>query len=711
MLNIKIKNNLILAVFFIMAVVLGFGAVKVESASAWDCVCAGKNLTDPGTIIRVKCNDTGWWPTQDCRDVCSKDCKDKGFTGGVISVTGAPPGAKMEGANDVCQGLGITTASVSTLFNCLLLHVLNFLTWILQAAASLFIAIIDPKNLTDVISNKIIYEIWTLVRDTLNVAFILTLLFSAFATIFQVDKFSYKKILLTLVIMALLVNFSFPIARVIIDFSNVIMYYFLNGLEFKLQNKTGISSLFSNIADFGRLKDILHPKAGIYADTSYLVASVIFVFILGVTFLTIAILFVIRTIALGVLMIFSPLAFVGSIVPFLSSHASKWWTNLFNYSFFGPIMVFMIYVSVRMMDSISVAGASIDSIASTTSGDPSVVAAISFFAIPIVILWIGIGTAQSMSIAGAGAVVGRANKFMNWAGMKFSGLDWGNRRLKAYQTERKKRADERFKDNWGQRLGRSINRTQDRIHGALPIPGRARAQRRLENLHNADVREHMQRINDITNEDELANLFDQAGSEAEREAILRRAAAIGGTSTILNRAGQTNDIDGFTTFMQNNFGNTDRSARLASTISGLESARHNTQFSGVSSYVGNQYQYNQGTPGGANRIDDAVFAAVAGEHQQNMFRNLRAGQIVTRGAGGNIVGMNNQFEAVLQRVGDDALFGQYITPAAGNNNYQLNQVPQAVVDQLTQAVNAGHLPPAGSRTEAFFEALRAQGRI
>ena len=279
-----------------------------------------------------------------------------------------------------------------------------------------------------VIDNAAIYTAWAMVRDVLNIAFILMLLFSAFATIFQVDKFSYKRILLTLVIMALLVNFSYPIARFIIDLSNVMMYYFVNALHI---GDAPSGSFFVKITkDSGALGSIIYPSQGVGSDTTFLLSAVIFTFIYAITLLVIAVMFVIRTVALAILVIFSSLAFTGSFIPFLSSHASSWWNNLFKYAFFGPIMIFMLYIASQMMSFIGVATrGSMDKIAANQSNSPGFIAAVAFFAVPLVILWFGLGVAQSMSIIGASAVTGRGKKFAIWAGgfaatAPFRGTSW-----------------------------------------------------------------------------------------------------------------------------------------------------------------------------------------------------------------------------------------------------------------------------------------------
>ncbi|MFA6159896.1 MAG: hypothetical protein WC678_02280 [Parcubacteria group bacterium] len=397
----------------IFCLVLGFGFGKGEKAEA--------AVVDKGYCYCFKENDSTPYtsPNSDntyTKNSCDTACQGLGYHDGMVTdkspekvnfVGGISKGKKASGP-DSCSGAGEWK---DNFINCLLLTILNLMVSLLQLSTALFEWIMAPENITSVIGNDVIYSAWGTVRDVLNVSFIMFLLFSAFATVFQIDKYSYKNILKTLVIMALLVNFSFPISRFIIDVSNMMMYYFASALGMDA-GKTVIG-----FADATGLPEIIYSGGIGNASTTALFTAVIFIFIFAVTVLTITVLFVIRTIALAILIIFSSLAFVGTAIPPLASYASDWWSKLFKYAFFGPIMLFMIYIASTLMTALAKSGmSSMKDIATDQSGDPDTIAALSFFVIPIVILWMGLGIAQSMSIAGAGAVVGKAQGFMKGAG-------------------------------------------------------------------------------------------------------------------------------------------------------------------------------------------------------------------------------------------------------------------------------------------------------
>ncbi len=301
------------------------------------------------------------------------------------------------------------TGWASSPLNCLAQSLFGVMTAFVSLAVTLFGWAIDPARMTAVISSDSVYLGWKNVRDFLNIAFILFLLFSAFCTIFQIQKYSYKSTLLNLVLMALLVNFSFPIARFIIDVSNVLTYTLISSL-FPL----GISNLSGSLAGISKLGDIINPGN---ANLAPLIVADIFLFIFGVTFLVMALLFIIRIIALAVLIIFSPIAFTGSIIPGLQEKASGWWTQLFNYSFFAPIMIFMLYIATGLAGSMSTElGKTISKLASKNSSEPDWLANLCSFIIPIVVLWLGIMFGKGMAGSVAESAIGLAKKGILGAG-------------------------------------------------------------------------------------------------------------------------------------------------------------------------------------------------------------------------------------------------------------------------------------------------------
>ena len=302
-------------------------------------------------------------------------------------------------------------------FNWILYGFYLLLSYLLVLAGLLFDWAIDANNIRDVIHRQAIYEAWKIVRDFLNLGFILILLYSAFCTVFQIEKYHLKKILLMLVLMALLVNFSFPISRFIVDASNVTMYFFLQsafGADSNKQFSAGITR-FTGIADIlvPRNNDKSFDSGG---STVQILMAIFFTFCLMITMFVIAAILVIRIVALAVLIIFSSVGFVAAVFPDTKSFANSWWSHLFKYAFAGPVLVFMLLIAYNLMKEMAVEGTmrSMQGYAQNYGRNPGLLADSAYFFLPIVILWMGIFSTRTMSIFGANWVVGKATGARDW---------------------------------------------------------------------------------------------------------------------------------------------------------------------------------------------------------------------------------------------------------------------------------------------------------
>jgi len=275
------------------------------------------------------------------------------------------------------------------------------------AAATLLGWVIDVDNYK-LLKSSAIENSWKVIRDILNLAFILVLLFSAFATIFQIEKYHLKKILLTLVIMALLINFSLPISRFVIDAANIPMYYIATIIF-----GGGSGSISSAIGESSTIGSMFQPML----DTSqgspmeYL-AAIIFSFIFLITLFALAFMFLIRLVVLIILCIFSPLGFAAAILPSTQNYANDYWHTLFKNAFFGPIMLLMLAISIYILKAFQTDR--LLALAQTNSINPdnaNTLALWAFYFVPVVMLWGGMIWAQKLGAVGASVVMNKADSF------------------------------------------------------------------------------------------------------------------------------------------------------------------------------------------------------------------------------------------------------------------------------------------------------------
>lgn len=231
-----------------------------------------------------------------------------------------------------------------------------------------------------------VVEGWGLVRDFVNLFFIFVLLWIAFSTILNLHGFKTKEMIINVVIIGLLINFSLFITRVIIDTSNITARVFYNGNSIKLKDSNGkeivraagspipLSEIIVDkvnpqklILDASRVGDIRDKgqqgisdaknKRGISNGTFILVTLLASaVNVIGMlVFLSVGIIFIARVIGLWIAMILVPLTFFSYTVPALQDVDmigwKKWWPNTLKLAFLAPIFIFFMYLIVKFLGS------------------------------------------------------------------------------------------------------------------------------------------------------------------------------------------------------------------------------------------------------------------------------------------------------------------------------------------------------------------------
>jgi len=263
-----------------------------------------------------------------------------------------------------------------------------------------------------------INEGWALVRDFVNMFFILILVFLAIATILRINKFSDKRLLFFVIFAALLVNFSKPITVFLIDISNLAMSFFIQNL--RIANEGYGEILMTNM----KMQEVykVEIKGSDLARYVALVTGAAFKFILAIMLFVLAISLVIRMIALWVLIILSPLAFFGIALPgtFLSALKDGWIRKLVYWCFFGPILLFFLWLALVVVSAVAQSVDASDNPFLTFQNMDYGNAGITFivnalritipFIAAVYMLFYGYNLTKSMSAGVGGSVLGLMNK-------------------------------------------------------------------------------------------------------------------------------------------------------------------------------------------------------------------------------------------------------------------------------------------------------------
>jgi hypothetical protein len=217
--------------------------------------------------------------------------------------------------------------------------------------------------------NEAVENGWMIIRDMVNMFFIFIIIWIAIATILSISRYHAKQMLARLIIAALLINFSLFFTRVMIDAGNVLahgVYQSLTGgqnnisITQNFMDLLGLQTLYSmarGIADPASMannnQSLPHE---LMSGTPYFINAVMriaTILILSYAFLIMCILFLARTVALVFLMIFSPIGFIGEVVPFISSWSKKWWDTLIGQILVLPVFLLLLYVIFLFAEQIA----------------------------------------------------------------------------------------------------------------------------------------------------------------------------------------------------------------------------------------------------------------------------------------------------------------------------------------------------------------------
>jgi RNA polymerase subunit RPABC4/transcription elongation factor Spt4 len=213
-----------------------------------------------------------------------------------------------------------------------------------------------------------------------------------------------KKIFVKLIVVALLVNFAPVFVGLIVDAANIVMNFFLEPLNTRVgiagilnQSSTYmdiLSSAFSLGTDIRERLGLLAAGAG----------AIIINFAIAGAFLIFAGIFLFRYLAIWILTILSPLAFVAWIVPYTKKIWDMWWNNLIQWSIIGIPIAFFLYLALGSFNAIN------EAFMVRLSGplppeEIGVIARLIPYAIVVIFLFLGFIIGLVTSAMGAAAII------------------------------------------------------------------------------------------------------------------------------------------------------------------------------------------------------------------------------------------------------------------------------------------------------------------
>lgn len=189
---------------------------------------------------------------------------------------------------------------------------------------------------------------WAIVRDTVNMFFVIILIIIAFGTIFGHKKFQWQQQVPRLLIFAIVINFSKTLAGIMIDFGQVIMLTFANALR---------EIAAGNFIELFGLNEVYkltesnpgNPTGNFDLFLTSLASVGVLLWVITILLMMFAIL-IYRVVALWILIVLAPLAwFAGGAQDLLSSNAyADWWKQFKCLVAIGPVITFFLWLALAV---------------------------------------------------------------------------------------------------------------------------------------------------------------------------------------------------------------------------------------------------------------------------------------------------------------------------------------------------------------------------
>lgn len=284
----------------------------------------------------------------------------------------------------------IFEGAVSITIKPIILLILHFSAWILGVASVFFNWVVLKTVFQFALyfgTSDGMLIAWGVMRDVANIALLFGFIFMGVLLMLNVDGgghghgggISARKAIPRLLIFAVLLNFSLFTTQFVIDVSNAFasQLVVLAGTECNTDSEEsmaecankGISAQILSAVGLSTIWSEDPSNTG--AELIVYLGITVFLLITATVLIAAGIMLVIRVVVLSLLMVTSPIGFAGMVIPGLSGVAKDWWHKLISQSFYAPIMLLMVFISLKLVESLSPEG---QSLVSALAGNSSSVA-------------------------------------------------------------------------------------------------------------------------------------------------------------------------------------------------------------------------------------------------------------------------------------------------------------------------------------------------
>ena len=280
----------------------------------------------------------------------------------VTTTTSAAPPAASAGnppVNPPAAG-----GDIPTQFSTIMIWIMSLFAWLVGVAAltldwATYYTVVTMGNYVSQIAA--IGLTWRIMRDLGNIILIFGFLAAGIMIILNTSMYgSGKKMLPTLLVAAVFLNFSLFMAEAVIDVGNIFATQFytqINGgtlpnLSTLNFSNEGISSKIMSQLGLQTSYGQFNTNTGVpKGANSWIIGfmGIILFLITAFVMFSLALILITRFIILILLIMAAPIGFAGLAVPKLNSVAKQWWSMLFNQTITAPVLFLLLYMALAVI--------------------------------------------------------------------------------------------------------------------------------------------------------------------------------------------------------------------------------------------------------------------------------------------------------------------------------------------------------------------------
>lgn len=205
---------------------------------------------------------------------------------------------------------------------------------------------------------------WKIIKDLMNIAFIFILLYESIKIIIgQGSVESVKRFVLGIVLASLLINFSLFFTKVLIDASNIVTIGVYRSIlstpvtppqPGQPPRSNSIATILLNKLRLQTIYSTSNPNLstnGVGGALIFLIGSSIIFLVSTFVMFAITANFIIRYITLIILLVLSPIAYMGIALSGVKKYQNDWWESLRGQLIFAPVFMIMLMIVIQLISS------------------------------------------------------------------------------------------------------------------------------------------------------------------------------------------------------------------------------------------------------------------------------------------------------------------------------------------------------------------------